>query len=112
MRKPRLISLTFIGFHLTAALDDEKGDAVTFADVYEGLENRSLFKRLKVKLPDSFDFSLFEEGGEEEAAIFDVLDNVAGGLQGRERRKMGIEKSGVSLLLGFILEAIQQREWV
>ena len=35
-----------------------------------------------------------------------------GGLKGREGRKLGVEKSGLHLLLAFILEAIQSRYWV
>jgi uncharacterized protein YjbI with pentapeptide repeats len=36
--------------------------------------------------------------------------NLAGGLEGRERRKAGVENSGLRLLMATILEAIQ-RDW-
>lgn len=112
MNKPRLNSLTFIGFYLTASLDHDKGDAFTFADVYRGLDSGTLFQDLQEKLPGSFDFSLFPKGGPDELAILDCLRQVAGGLEGRERRKTGVENSGISLLIVFILEAIQAGYWV
>jgi hypothetical protein len=37
---------------------------------------------------------------------------VALGLRGQELRKLGVEKSGLHLLLAFILEAMQRRYWV
>ncbi|WP_148654573.1 hypothetical protein [Paraburkholderia caribensis] len=112
MNKPRLVSLTFIGFYLVAALDHDEGDKFTFDDVYSGIENGTLLADLKEKLPDSFDFSLFPPGGAEELAIIEALRPVAGGLEGRERRKTGVENSGLSLLIAFIFELIQQENWV
>jgi hypothetical protein len=109
--KPWLSSLTFIGFYLTAALDAGKGPQVTFDDVYKGLENGTLLQDLQARLPNTFDFSLFPQGSDKERELLDVLNEVAGGLEGRERRKTGVEKSGIALLLAFILEAIQAHQW-
>lgn len=110
--KPWLTSLTFIGFYTTAALDHGKGPEVSFDDIYEGLERGTLFQDLSKKLPNTFDFSLFPPGSEKEKEILAVLQQAAEGLRGRERRKTGIECSGLSLLLAFILEAIQEGSWL
>jgi hypothetical protein len=108
--KPWLTSLTFVGFNLTAALDHGHAASVTFEDVYRGLENGTLFEDLNEKLPGVFDFSLFREGPQRER-LLEVLQQAAGGLEGRERRKTGVENSGLALLVAFIFEAIQAHYW-
>jgi len=45
-------------------------------------------------------------------AVNEVLNEVAESLRGRESRKVGVRKSGLHLLLAFILEAMQQQYWV
>lgn len=107
--KPWLSSLTFIGFHTIAALDHGKGPTVSFDDIYEGLEKGTLFQNLKKKL--STDFSLFPAGSEQEREILEVLKRAAECLRGVERRKTGVENSGLSLLLALLLEVIQEGEW-
>jgi hypothetical protein len=62
-------------------------------------------------LPDSFDFSLFRAQSEQRDGLFATLRQAAAGLEGRERRKTGVEQSGIALLLAFILEAIQSQAW-
>jgi hypothetical protein len=109
--KPWLSSLTFIGFEITAALDHGKGSEVSFNDIYEGLERGTLFLDLEKKLPNTFEFSLFPPGSEKEKEMLAVLQESAEALRGRERRKTGVEHSGLSLLLASILEAIQQGRW-
>lgn len=32
-------------------------------------------------------------------------------MRGRERRKYGIESGGLSLLMAYVLEALQQEDW-
>lgn len=109
--KPWLSSLTFVGFCVTAALDHGKGSEVSFEEVYEGLERGTLLQDLNKKLPDTFDFSLFPPGSDKEKELLEVLQLASEGIRGRERRKSGVENSGLALLLVCILEAIQQGEW-
>lgn len=33
-------------------------------------------------------------------------------MEGREKRKYGVQSSGLSLLMAYILEAVQQEYWV
>ncbi|MDD2762326.1 MAG: hypothetical protein PHH11_18760 [Methylomonas sp.] len=106
--KPWLTTLTFLGFYINAAIDHGKGSEISFEDIYQGLENETLFQDLERKLPNSFDFSLFPAGSEKEKELIAALQQAAGGLEGREGRKVGVENSGLSLLMAFILEAIQQ----
>ena len=110
--KPWLSSLTFVGFYVNSAIADGHGDAVSFDEIYSNLEKGTLLEYLNHKIPDEFDFSLLPPGSEQCVALNHVLNKVAGSLQGRERRKVGIEKSGQHLLLAFILEAMQRQYWV
>jgi hypothetical protein len=111
MGKPWLSSLTLIGFMVNAAIDQGKGAQVSFNDIYQGLEKGTLFQDLSEKVPGAFDFSLFPQGSEKEKELLEVIGQVAGGLEGRERRKTGVEKSGLNLLIAFIFQVIQQEEW-
>jgi len=109
--KPWLSSLTFVAFYITAALDHGKGAEVSFEEIYEGLERGTLFQDLDKKLPNTFDFSIFPPGSDKEKEVLAVLQLASEGFRGRERRKSGVENSGLSLLLVCILEAIQQGDW-
>ena len=110
--KPWLSSLALVGFEVNAAISRGHGDTVSFREIYESLERGTLLEDLEKKIPGEFDFSLFPPGQEQSVALNQVLNEVAGGLEGRERRKTGIESSGLHLLLAFILEAMQHQEWV
>jgi len=110
--KPTLSSLAFVGFYVNSAIANGHGNTVSFQEIYDNLEKGTLLEYLDQKIPGEFDFSLFPPGGKQCSALNHVLNNVAGGLHGRERRKVGIETSGLHLLMAFIIEAMQQQEWV
>lgn len=110
--KPWLSSLGFVGFYVNSAIASGYGDTISFDEIYDNLEEGTLLEYLNEKIPGEFDFSLFTPGEEQCVALNHVLNEIAGGLQGRERRKVGIETSGLHLLLAFILEAMQKQEWV
>jgi hypothetical protein len=110
-KKPWLSTLALVGFETNAAIEAGHGDALSFDDVYQGIERGTLLEDINKKLPGVCDFSLFPAGSEQAAALHEVLNLVAGGLQGRERRKVGIERSGLHLLLAFVLEAMQHQYW-
>lgn len=109
-KKPRLITLTFVGFQVNAAIEHERGDIV-FEDVYKSLGQGRLLEMLTEKLPEC-DFSLFPEGHDQNVALNHVLDNASDGFEGREHKKAGIESSGLHLVLALVLEAIQRKDWV
>lgn len=109
--KPRLSSLGYIGFYVNSAIAHGHGNSVSFDEIYESLDKGTLLEDLNTKIPGEFDFGLLPPGSEQNIALNHVLNHVAGGLQGRERRKVGIDSSGLHLLMAFILEAMQQRYW-
>ena len=110
--KPRLSALAYLGFSINIALEKGYADAISFDDIYTSLNNKTLLEDLEIKIPNCFDFSSDPKDSEQNQYLNEVLDYIAGGLQGRERRKVGIEKSGLNLLLAYILEAMQQKYWV
>ena len=111
---PKLSTLSFIGFYVNSAIANGHIDKISFDEIYNELEKGNLLDYLNKKIPGQFDFSLFPPGSDKSIAFHNVINNVAGGLQGRERRKVGIENDshGLSLLMAFILEAMQQKHWV
>jgi hypothetical protein len=110
-KKPQLSALTFVGFAVNSAIEDGAGD-VSFDDVYKSLEQGRLLEMLDEKIPKKFDFSLFKPGTEQNVWLNQVLFDAAAAFQGRERRKSGIEKSGLHLVIVLILEVIQRHEWI
>jgi hypothetical protein len=108
MQKPPLTAYTFIGFYVMAAIDSGHADKLSFDDVYRGLKRGTLFPDMAQKLPGAlFDFSMWPHGSDQERALLEPLKVAAGGLEERERRKTGVEHSGLCLLMAFILEVIQ-----
>lgn len=110
--KPWLSTLTHLGFEVNAVISHGHGKAISFSELYKSLEEGTVLEDLSVKIPDEFDFSLFPPESEQAKALNEVLNQVAGGLQGRERRKVGVEESGLHLLVAFVFEAVQQGYWV
>jgi len=109
---PQLSALTFIGFYVNSAIESRNGDKVSFSEIYKSLENGTLFELLDRKIPGEFDFSLFKSDPAETEAIQRVLFDASAGFAGRERKKAGIESSGLHILMACILEAIQRGTWV
>jgi hypothetical protein len=99
--------LAFVGLYVNSAIASGHGDAVSFDEVYTGLKNGTLLEVLNKKLPDHFDFSLFPVGSKKCIALNHSLHAIASDIQGRERRKVGVETSGLHLILAMIFEAIQ-----
>jgi hypothetical protein len=108
--KPFLVYLTFLGFQVNRAIERGYGDKVTFTTIYKGIEWGTLIEDLGRKLPKVIDFGPFLIEQDQRNGLFEALRFVASGMKGRER-KYGIQKNGLSLLMAFILEAIQQECW-
>jgi hypothetical protein len=107
---PRLSSITFLGFQVNAAIDEGHADKFSFDDIYDGLERGTLLQDLSNRVPGEFDLELLNAAGET-PKLLGILNDAAEALRGRERRKTGVENSGLALLQAIILEAIQQRNW-
>jgi hypothetical protein len=103
-----LTNLTYIILELNAALDTGKYDDIPMSEASQHIEARDVLPWLKRKLPD-IDLSLLREetANEYEAALGDIY----GGYGGSERRKWGVERRALCLLIAWTNELIQQRRW-
>lgn len=91
---------------------EDGGDKLTFDDVYEGLDNGTLWKVIKAKHPN-MDLSLLDKADPAKGdAVIAALKDAAEGMRSRETRKYGVDASGLALLMAYTLEAIQQEYWV
>jgi len=97
-----LIRFTYLSFELNALLDEGKFLEIT--EVQDSIENESIFDFLKEKFVGKIDLSLYREEDKKELMdFFKGLSNVVDA-----RRKFGVEKNGISLLLAYCIEGIQQ----
>jgi len=110
--KPQLSALTFLGFYVNSAIASGHGKALSFSEIYNSVQKGTLLQDIERKIPGEFDFSLFKPGSAETLAINRALADASAGFEGRERRKAGIESSGLHILMACILEAIQREDWV
>lgn len=98
--------LTFIAFYLNAAMDSGHYDNLSINQVKREIEAGTIFPFLRTHLGPDIDLSILKPDQEAEllAEWQDLLTSVP------ERRKMGIEKRGLTLLIAYILEGIQRRK--
>ena len=84
--RPRLSSLTWLGFQLNGWLQDTTNAEVTFDDVYKGLDSGSLWRILQNKIP-GMDVSLLTGLPEEGIAVLSGLGLSAQVMRCLELRK-------------------------
>jgi hypothetical protein len=110
-KKARLSSLTYVCFMVNTTIEKNRDHGVTFDDVYNGIENGTLWKDIEAKVP-GFDLLRILTGeGPQGAAVLATLEHIADWLRGKEANKCGVEADGLALLSAFCLEAIGDRLW-
>jgi hypothetical protein len=107
MTKSELGTLVFMGLLVNSAVDGGMGSDLDFDVVYEGIEQGTLLDELDKRYPGAFDFSLFRSGNNAEDYLIDALRGATGGIENRERRKVGVENNGLCLIVALLLEALQ-----
>lgn len=103
----KLYGWTLLAFEINSSIEKKVKD-FSFEDLHRWIESKTLLEELKTKY--NVDTSMIDMTGNEDY-FYEMLEQVAGGLKGREGGKVQIEKSGFSLLLAFIIEAIQREYW-
>jgi hypothetical protein len=96
-----LSRLTILGHHLNSVIDSGKFQHVTVEDVYAKIENGTILELLDEVLrgrPFS-DFSI-----EEKAELKDYWERFSNAYAASD---IGIERNGLNLLLGYVLEAMK-----
>jgi hypothetical protein len=108
--RPRLSTLTGFAYQLNMWLEDD-AHGLTFDDIRNGLDQGTLYDVLKRQIP-RIDIGLFADPQYGQSAqLLQTLKEASELIRGRETRKTGVERSGLALLMTFVLEAIQQEWW-
>jgi hypothetical protein len=102
----RITVLTFLGFYINSAIDTGKYDGISVSDVQDQIRAGTIFEFLQRKLGNDIDLSILD--GEKKTELLKEWTGLVEAVD--ERRKMGIEKSGLTLLMAYLLEGIQQRQ--
>ena len=102
----KLSNLTYLILHINACIDRGEHDDITIEKIEEHISDGDIFDFLKQNT--SMDLSLF--GGEYYPidSIVEELQSILNCYGGNERRKWGIEKKGLCLLLAWVNEILQR----
>ncbi len=97
-------------FGISALLDDGRLDDLTFDDVKRHAELGSLIEFLKEKGGGYFASNLFDMTPNFRKWYSKMIADNCWAMDGRERRKYGLENRGVCLLISYTAEIIQTSE--
>lgn len=107
-----LTNICALQFCLSHALD--RGEPfLSLSDVKEGLRRENVFTWLAT-MGFTGDLTMFTAEGEHAARGRDLtrlLLEEDGAFDGRERRKLGIERNGIAYLLSLTIELVQSLKW-
>lgn len=134
-----LVKLTLLILHLNHAIDTGKYQDISVEEAEDHIRAGDLFVWLQDKLGNDIDLSLHTpvidlgapehlEGKEAtewikgqvshskqakktQAEIIERLQGILEAYGGDERRKWGVQNSGLCLLLAWVNELVQQEEW-
>jgi hypothetical protein len=100
-----ITTLTFLGFYLNGAMDSGRYDDLEIDEVRQEIEAGTIFPFLKARLGTDIDLSILQPADQAElvAEWQDLL------LAVDERRKLGVKRRGLTLLVAYLLEGIQRR---
>lgn len=103
----QITDLTVLAFYLNAALDTGKYADLTFKEVADCIEDGSIFNLLKKRLGNDIDISIYDRNKQNDliAEWQDLLNTVSA------YRKFGVENNGLCLLISYLLEGIQRRQY-
>jgi hypothetical protein len=104
----KLNNLTYIVLELNAALDTGKYDELQMQEASQHIQSGDVVQWLQSSVPDA-DLSLL--AGEAANEYQSALAEIYGAYAGNERRKWGVERRALCLLIAWTNELIQQRRW-
>lgn len=109
--KIKLTALTLIILELNHLIDSGKYIHITIEDVHKAIEQKRIIPYLEETTKGDSDFSLYGGDGPYSGFVeyyHEQMYQIYGGYAGNERRKWGVENSGLCLLLAWTNEIIQQ----
>jgi len=110
-RDLRLSTLTYTLFMVQGAIEKGHLNTVTFEQFYAGIDTKTLFYDFQRLVGDDIDLSLVTHQQDQQRLYLEMLESTRAALEGRERRKTGIDKSGLLLLAAYTVEIIQDYGW-
>lgn len=104
-------ALTLLMLHVNALIDSGKYSDISIDDIHTAIEEKRVLRFLKERAGADIDLSIHLEStayGDFETYFEGMLENIYGGYAGQERRKWGVQNSGLCLVIAWINEIIQQ----
>jgi hypothetical protein len=107
----KLTALTLLVLEINCLIDTGKYDNITLKNIENNIKNETIFEYLKETAKDDIDLSLLMTDSSYAGFrkyYYTSLHQIYAGYAGNERRKWGIEKKDLCLLLAWTNEIIQQ----
>lgn len=101
----RVSALTFLAFYVNSAIDTGRYDDLSIDVVRRGVRAGTIFEVLATRLGNDLDLSLLDDA--KRAELLDEWQDMEAAID--IRKKFGIERGGLALVMAFILEGIQRR---
>jgi hypothetical protein len=107
----KVSALTLLILHVNSLIDSGKYNDITIEDIHRAIEGKRVLRFLKERAGSDVDLSIHLDSkayGSFESYYEAQLESIYGGYAGQERRKWGVENSGLCLVLAWTNEIIQQ----
>ena len=107
----RVVNLTFVILQVNSLIDSGRYQDISIGDVHDAIEGEGVLRFLKAKCGDDIDLSLFLDHSHNpdfERLYEAEMKSIYDGYAGRERRKFGVENSGLCLILAWTNEIVQR----
>jgi hypothetical protein len=105
-----LTDLTFLILNLNSLVDRDLHKGVSLEEAKQHIECGDVLGWLEEKYGVDMDLSIYRDRPSAKE-ITEGLRQILGGYSGRERRKWGVENNGICLLIAWVNELVQQRQW-
>lgn len=109
----KVTALTLLVLNINSLIDSGEYSDIRIKDIHEAIEGKRVLRFLQERAGKDIDLSLHLDSnvyGNFESYYEAYLENIYGGYAGQERRKWGVENSGLCLLVAWTNEIIQQGE--
>jgi hypothetical protein len=105
-------ALTLLILQINSLIDSGKYNYITIENIHNAIEQKRVLRFIKEQAGRDIDLSIHLSStfGDFENFFETQMDMIYGGYAGQERRKWGVEKLGLCLVLAWTNEIIQQSQ--
>ena len=106
----KVSALTLLISNVNCLLDSGKYAEISIDDVHQAIEGEGILRFLKSRCGDDIDLSLYLKSntyGDFEALYEAAMQAIYNAYAGDERKKWGVEKSGLCLILAWTNQMVQ-----